>query len=394
MPSTSALYTGLSGLTAASRDIDVIGNNIANVNTTAFKSSRLVFSTVFSRNLGLGSAPSTDLGGTNPFQIGLGVKVAGTQRNVTGGSVTATGDGRDLAIDGSGYFVVDRGGTQMYTRAGSFRQNENNDLVTVSGERLQGFGVDQNFNIIPGKLVPMNIPVGTMTLAQATTHLNFSGNLNSDGTMPTKGARLSLMGTATNGLHAITTAVPPPTGTDVLETNTRLVDIEDPALPGSDTPLFTVGQVIQLNGAEKGGKTIPTASLTITATTTVQDLNDFLTAAMGINTTAGAITPTGARRACRWTQPPARSPSTATPAPTNDLAIDNSDIKLLSGAGGTVVGSPFNMSKPNAADGESVRTTFIAYDSLGSPVEVDLSMVLESKGTNRHHVALLRGLRR
>src|SRR3954471_4920535 len=178
MPSTTALFTGLSGLTANSRNIDIIGNNIANVNTTAYKSSRLLFSTVFSRNLGLGSAPSTNSGGTNPFQIGLGVKIAGTQRNTTGGAVTATGDSRDLAIDGAGYFVVDHSGSEMYTRAGAFRQNQNNDLVNINGDHLKGFAIDQSFNVVPGRLVDMNIPVGSLTLAQATTHVNFSGNLN------------------------------------------------------------------------------------------------------------------------------------------------------------------------------------------------------------------------
>jgi flagellar hook protein FlgE len=377
MPSTSALFTGLSGLTANSRNIDVIGNNIANINTTAFKSSRLLFSTVFSRNLGLGSSPSTNSGGTNPFQIGLGVRIAGTQRNITPGSVTATGDARDLAIDGAGYFVVNHSGSEMYTRAGAFRQNENGDLVNINGDRLKGFAVDQSFNIVPGRLVDMNVPVGSLTLAQATTHVNFSGNLNSDGAIPTRGARQTLMGTAAVGLHAIATAAPPPNPGDVLETATRLVDIEDPALPASNTPLFTVGQVIELNGAEKGGKNIPKASLTITATTTVQDLSNFLTAAMGIDTTSG-------------NNPDGRTPGVALDPVTgtltidgntgtaNDLAIDTGDIRLLSSSG-TFVRSPFTMGKPNAADGESVRTTFVVYDSLGSPVEVDLTMVLDSK---------------
>src|SRR5688572_23231861 len=136
MASTTALFTGLSGMNANSRNIDVIGNNIANVNTTAYKSSRLLFSTMFSRSMTMGSAPSDATGGTNPFQIGYGVQAAGTQRNMTGGSVSATGDARDMAIDGSGFFIVDRGGSQFYTRAGAFRQNQNNDLVDIAGNRL------------------------------------------------------------------------------------------------------------------------------------------------------------------------------------------------------------------------------------------------------------------
>src|ERR1041385_3129425 len=129
MASTTALYTGLSGLTAHSRRPEVIGNNIANANTTAFKSSRLMFETQISRVFSNGSAPDTNFGGTDPFEVGLGVSIAGTQRDMNAGSITATGDPRDLAIDGKGFFIVDRSGQQLYTRAGSFRQNANNDLV-------------------------------------------------------------------------------------------------------------------------------------------------------------------------------------------------------------------------------------------------------------------------
>ena len=94
MASTTAMFTGLSGLTANARDLDVIGNNIANVNTTAYKSDRMLFATQFSRNLSLGSAPSNDDGGSNPTQIGLGVGIAGTQRDFTAGNVSATEIGR------------------------------------------------------------------------------------------------------------------------------------------------------------------------------------------------------------------------------------------------------------------------------------------------------------
>ena len=160
MPSTTALYTALSGLSAASRDIEVIGNNIANVNTTAFKSSRVEFSTIYSRTISAGTAPGTNTGGTNPYQIGLGVNSAGTLRNTTPGSISSSGDSRDLAVDGKGYFVVNRGANQYYTRAGSFRSNATQQLTTVSGERVQGFGVDADFNIVPGQVSDIKIQIG------------------------------------------------------------------------------------------------------------------------------------------------------------------------------------------------------------------------------------------
>jgi len=162
MASTIAMFTGLSGLNANARNLDVIGNNIANVNTTAYKSNRMLFASQFSRNLSLGTEPSENTGGSNPAQIGLGVTIAGTQRNFNTGSLAATGDQRDLAIEGDGFFVVQRGDQRFFTRAGAFRQNAVNDVVTVTGERLYGYGVDENFLLISGTFVPLNIPVGQM----------------------------------------------------------------------------------------------------------------------------------------------------------------------------------------------------------------------------------------
>src|SRR4051812_27289239 len=165
MASTTALFTGLSGLSSNARRLDVIGNNIANVNTTAFKSNRMSFSPTFSRNLSLGTAPNSTNGGTNPGQIGLGVTIAGTQRNFANGAISATGVSTDVAIEGDGFFITDFGGEQLYTRAGAFQRNQQNDLVTIDGGKVMGYAVDNNFNIVSGNLVDLNIPVGTLTLA-------------------------------------------------------------------------------------------------------------------------------------------------------------------------------------------------------------------------------------
>jgi len=150
MASTVAMFTGLSGLSANARNLDVIGNNIANVNTIAFKSNRMLFSPTFSRNFSLGTAPSTSTGGTNPGQIGLGVTIAGTQRNFNNGSISATGVATDVAIEGDGFLIVDKAGERFFTRAGAMQRNQSNDLVTIGGARVLGFTVDENFNIIEG----------------------------------------------------------------------------------------------------------------------------------------------------------------------------------------------------------------------------------------------------
>src|SRR5688572_3035597 len=188
MASTTALFTGLSGLSANSRRLDVIGNNIANVNTTAYKSNRMAFAPTFSRNFSLGTAPGTATGGTNPGQVGLGISIAGTQRNMGNGAISATGVATDVAIEGDGFFITQVGQEQLYTRSGAFQRNQENNLVTITGGRIMGFGVDGNFNIIEGNLVELNVPIGTMTLAEATQNVVFNGNLNASGTAATTGS--------------------------------------------------------------------------------------------------------------------------------------------------------------------------------------------------------------
>ena len=333
MASTSAMFTGLTGLIANAASLDVIGNNIANVNTTAFKSSRMLFSTQFSRTLSAGTGPSANSGGSDPTQLGLGVKVAGTQRNFTTGSISPTGDPRDLAIDGNGFFIVNRGSQQLYTRAGSFRQDANNDLVVAtSGERVQGYAVDSNFNIIPGNLTNINIPVGTLTLAEATQNVRMAGNLNSGGDAATRGSRTTL-----NAISALPSAAPPPGPGNVLELNTRLVDIADPANPTQ--PLFANGQSFQISGAKKGTTDITAASLQIFSTSTVQDLIDFYNDTLAIDTTAGA-NPDGSIPGA------ALDPTTGILAingnfgTVNNLEIDAADLRILNSAG-TVVNTPF-----------------------------------------------------
>ena len=158
------------------------------------------------------------------------------------------------------------------------------------------------------------------------------------------------------------------------------MDIEDPAQPGSDVPIFTVGPRFELRGAEKGGREVPTASFEITATTTVQDIQNFLVQALGIDTTSGP-NPDGSIPGVELDPLTGTLTITGNIGTANDLSIDSTDLRIVDGAG-ALVGTPFTMNKVTSADGESVRTTFIAYDSLGSPVEIEITLVLESKGTS------------
>ena len=379
MASTVALFTGLSGLNANSRSIEVTGNNISNVNTTAYKNNRLAFETQIVRTMGIGSEPNGEYGGTNPTQVGLGVRVAGTQRDFRTGSISPTGDARDLAIDGKGLFIVEQGGEQLYTRAGNFRPNAENELVTIDGARLLGWGVDDEFNVVQGTLGAVSIPIGTLTLAEATSEVRISGNLDADGLLPTGGSETTLGGPS-GGLTLVSTATPPSAG-NLIETTSLLTEVEDPLLPGSDAPLFTAGQSVEVTGVEKGdGTLLPTRSFLIDAASTLQDLADFLTEAFGIQST-GSANPDGN------TPGVAVDPAAGTfvvhgnTGTVNDLVIEAADIRLEDPAG-NLVRLPLSVDKQASADGESVRTSFAVFDSLGSPVTVDLTMALESRSNS------------
>jgi len=372
MASTTALFTGLSGLTANARNLDVIGNNIANANTTAFKSNRLLFASTFSRTFSIGSVPTENSGGTNPGQIGLGVSIAGTQRDFSDGALASTGDARDLALEGGGFFIVNRAGGSFYTRAGAFRQNSENQLINIAGDRVQGFGVDENFNIVQGTLGDLSIPVGELTLAEATKHVRFTGNLNANGLLPSQGSLISL-----NPLSLLTGPIGGPGG-NLLDATSLLTNIDNAASPGN--ALFSAGQSIDLRGIQKGNRTLPPATYLITPTSTVQDLNAFLTAAIGIDTSTGA-------------NPDGRTPGISLDPVTgilsivgntgtvNNLEIEAADIRVLDAAG-QFVRAPFTPTVQAQADGESVRTTFLTYDSLGTAVPIDVSIALDSRSSN------------
>jgi flagellar hook protein FlgE len=180
---TSALFTGLSGLDVNQTRLGVVGNNIANANTVAFKSSRALFKPQFYVTDNAGTAPDSDFGGTNPNQRGLGATMAAIDRDFSTGSIEPTGQATDMALDGEGFFIV-QGAEQRYTRDGSFNLNANNELVTTGGEFVRGFAADGDGNRVTGELSNLTIPLGTSTTAKSTSEVTFQGNLNSSGRPP------------------------------------------------------------------------------------------------------------------------------------------------------------------------------------------------------------------
>jgi len=138
-----SLFSGISGLRANQTMLDVVGNNIANANTAGFKASTVLFQDTLSQMMIGATGANADRGGTNPIQVGLGVQVAATHTNFQQGSSQVTGRATDLMIQGDGFFVVQRGGETLYTRAGAFSFDEAGDLTTTKGgNRVQGYLLD------------------------------------------------------------------------------------------------------------------------------------------------------------------------------------------------------------------------------------------------------------
>ena len=175
-----SLFSGVSGLRNQQAMMDVIGNNIANINTVGFKSSRATFSELYAQTLRGGTQPSTTNGGTNPIQVGLGMTINSIDTLFTQGSFETTSNPEDLALNGSGFFIVKQNGRDLYTRDGTFQVDGNARLTTKSGAIVQGKMADAQGNIPSGtSLQDILIQKDTKSPAKSTTAAKFAGNLNS-----------------------------------------------------------------------------------------------------------------------------------------------------------------------------------------------------------------------
>jgi flagellar hook protein FlgE len=180
-----ALSSGVTGLQAHQKMLDIAGNNLANVNSTAFKASRITFAELLSETIKKASQPTANVGGTNPQQMGSGVGVSGISPNVSQGNIVNTGNPLDVAIEGEGYFVVNDGERDLYTRAGTFAVDEESMLVDPStGYRAQRIGAEGE---IDGFQMPgdsnIHVPYDVAMPARPTSSVVVSGNLSADSSL-------------------------------------------------------------------------------------------------------------------------------------------------------------------------------------------------------------------
>ena len=192
----SALWAGISGLNASSKELDVIGNNLANVNTIGFKAGTTLFSDVLSESISGGSS------GT--MQVGRGVAVADVQTQFSTGSFQTTGNATDAAIDGDGFFMVnDKNAATYYTRAGSFHLNADGLLVDTNGYKVQGQAVTNG--VVTGPIADINLQ-NIQSAPQVTTTFAIAANISSE--------------TVTGGQYSTTQTVYDSLGTQHTLTNT------------------------------------------------------------------------------------------------------------------------------------------------------------------------------
>jgi len=174
-----ALSAGVSGLKVHQSMLDVAGNNLANVNTTAYKASNITFSELLSQTVKKASGSSGSLGGTNPQQMGSGVGISSINRNMSQGNIVATGQDLDCAIDGEGYFVLNDGTQSIYTRIGSFAVDSDNTMVDpATGYKVQRIGTageTEGFQISSDSSI--HIPWDASMAANATSSITVNGNL-------------------------------------------------------------------------------------------------------------------------------------------------------------------------------------------------------------------------
>ncbi len=331
----SSLASGISGLKTSQTALNVIGDNLANLNTAGFKSSRVHFSDELSQILRAAQAPiSGGVGGKNPLQIGTGTRVASIDVNYAQGGLDPTGRPFDLAIQGDGFFIVTDGTTNYYTRVGAFNLDENNDLVdSATGFKVRGVSTT------------INLPVNTVVPANATTLVNLAGNLDS---ATTTGAVNQVVSTAPNTyMISPTTAAVSATALNSLTVNTTN---------------YVVGDTINVTGDETNG-TDESATFTNGAAndgTTLGDLMNFVSTSFGSATasiSSGNIVLTG-------------------DAPGSSKL----SVSLADGTGaGNTTWSSFAIATPGS--GSTYVTTVPVFDAQGKSYPVTLTFSMASTNT-------------
>ncbi len=268
-----ALSAGVSGLQAHQKMLDIAGNNLANVNTTAFKSSRITFSELLSQTVKKASQPTGTVGGTNPQQMGSGVGIAGISPDMSQGNIVNTGNPLDLAMEGEGYFVLSDGSQNVYTRAGGFAVDANSNLVDPATgynvQRIGSVGEAEGFQTAGSSNI--NVPYDVAMAANQTSVIKVAGNLGAD-------ARLSTV------------------QTNLLRSNILLKDANGIAATGNTTFAALAsgtfnGAAVAVSGFKHDGTALTATNITIAndGSTTLDSFLSSLNTVLGSNNAVATL---------------------------------------------------------------------------------------------------------
>lgn len=345
-----ALFSGVTGLQVNQQMLDVIGNNLANSNTTGFKSQSVNFADLVYQNLADGTAANGTDGGTDPIQIGSGAKVASVSANLQQGTLQNTGNDLDLALQGNGYFVARNGSANEFTRAGSFGVDSSNTLVDPStGYPIQRFGtIGEGTATTPAFQTPANndikVPIGTGIPGNATTNITLQGNLSASAVGPVA--------------QTLTSAQPFTSGSAPATLTTTLNSLDD------NLHAYATGDTITLQGVDVAGDPVNT-SISVDATTTLGDLvnainTNFPGSTASIDASGNLVV-------------------TANQTGANNLSVGITDG--AADAGGSNWGNHSLDVTATGKAGDTVNTTIQVYDPQGTAHTLNLTFQKQANNT-------------
>ena len=402
-----SLFTGITGLKGHQERLDVIGNNIANVNTIGYKQSQHTFSSVLAETKFLGTGSSDLLAGRSSQQIGHGSQTSQILTDFSSGGNEFTGREEDVAIQGEGFFIAKGNGTEVYTRDGNFSlSTEQNIVLGSSGYKIQGWNakITQTGepNINTGReLEDIVLPLGTARRAKPTKEVNLSGNLSNTGDLALLGTILEspvLAGdvsgapiTRATKLSSVFTDIEVP-GTFVKLFPNVIESTTGGATTGKISISFTKGGFPIEGTFLVGNQDISVPDKAKFDGTTVGDFLNYMQNLMGLETHTdanGVIDPAFSRNADGIADN-SRDAAEVSVDATGKIAIlgnvgSVNELGFLKFTDVTnTTSSPNNLEfqTKQVASGDSSQRNFTIYDSLGAPHQIRTSMALESQDSN------------
>ncbi len=253
----NALQAAVSGMKVHQQMIDVAGNNLANLNTVGYKSSRIIFAEMLSETIREATSPTALIGGTNPMQIGSGATLGSLDKTMSQGTLINTGQQLDMAIEGKGYFVLNDGQQNVFTRIGSFGVDSQYYLVDPkTGYRVQREGQVGTLEGFQAASDPgIRIPYDKALPSKATTTISYNGNLSADASIPTT--------------HELNIGIQYTVNSTSAEGTTEIDELDQ--FTGGPLGVGESGK-ITISGIDRDGDTVVAYDFDVAPATTIDDL--------------------------------------------------------------------------------------------------------------------------